>query len=452
MSDFLFRQDTIAAVSTPPGRGAIGVIRLSGPESTARAAEFWTGRPILDMATRQACLGTLVSPAGDPVDECLLIRFEGPHSFTGEDMVEIHAHGNPAILSEILRLLVSRGVRPAEPGEFSYRAFRNGRISLVQAESIAQLIDAHSAWARRNALAVLAEDGDRWVRDLVDRLLEIWTPIEADLEFPTDDLDSLDLRTFLPDLEQMKRQVADLIQRSVRYSKLQEGYRVVLAGSPNAGKSSLLNALLGYRRALVTEIPGTTRDTLEESFDVRGIPVRLIDTAGLGEAQNELDALGMERSREALDRADLVLWIVDAAAAPPETQCPPSESPTLVVANKIDLLPEGSGWRRRGDAVCVSATECVGLEELLDRVGAVLTSAGGIDPEERLMLNQRQAETLERVSDSIHRAIHNIESNGHQELVATDLADARKALEDLSGQTIQIDLMESIFSRFCIGK
>jgi tRNA modification GTPase len=393
----------------------------------------------------------------------MIARMVGPNSYTGEDLVELHCHGNPHLLRDILVDLVAAGARPAEPGEFTFRAFRNGRMSLLQAESVADLIEAKGEWARKNALATLAEEGDRWVRELLDSLLEIWVPIEADLEFPTDDLDSLRLSDYTAPLQALLKKMRDLENRASRYSKLQEGYRVVLAGAPNVGKSSLLNALLGYNRALVTDIPGTTRDTLEEVFEIEGIPIRLVDTAGLGEARDTLDAAGMERSRDALARADLAVAILDLSLiGPPDESLTPSDflpggetstsCPFILVGNKVDLLPQDSEWRRQNDLALVSAKEGAGLEDLINKMGQVLQDSGGVDLDERTMLNARQAKALGQASGALERALENIETCAPQELVATDLIDAKNALEELSGKSIRLDLMESIFSRFCIGK
>ncbi len=463
MSEFLFRQDTIAAISTPAGRGAIGIIRVSGPGTHEVLNPIWRGKPTKNLSPRTFSLGEILTPDGGLLDQALLVCFSAPDSYTGEDMAELHCHGNPALLSDILRLLVIQGARPAEPGEFTFRAFRNGKISLLQAESVAELIDARGHWARRNALRVLAEKGDAWVREALDRLLDLWVRVEADLEFPSDDLDSLNPTELLPGLEGLQQYLINLQSKAVLYSKLQEGYRVVLAGPPNVGKSSLLNALLGYNRALVTDIPGTTRDTLEESFETGGIPIRLIDTAGLGDSRDLLDLKGMERSREALGQADLVLAVVDVSSSDPDRSTgllaswlPNSNSgqdtPTLLVGNKADLLPTGSPWFAYEQVVLVSAREETGLDHLIRKIGEILGKAGGMDLEERIMLNQRQAQTLVRAIEALARGIDNIKVAAHLELVATDLAEARKALEELSGHTLQVDLLGAIFSRFCIGK
>ncbi len=463
MEEFLFRQDTIAAISSPAGRGAIGIIRLSGPDCCDGLTGLWVGKNLEDLPSHHFTLGKMCGENSDLLDEVLLVRMRAPHSYTGEEMVEIHAHGNPHVLKAILFQLYQQGMRASEPGEFTFRAFRNGRMSLVQAESVATLIDAKGDWARKNALNVLAEEGGKWVQDLIDDLLHIWIPVEADLEFPTDDLDSLNLEDLLPTLHRLLGRMANLRKKAVQFSKLQEGYRVVLAGEPNVGKSSLLNALLGYQRAMVTEIPGTTRDTLEEVFEIDGIPIRLIDTAGLGEAKDELDARGMERSREALRRADLVVAVIDAALH----TCPEGEldfrnflpalpegfeTPTLYVANKADLLDEGSSWNHKESVIPVSALKETGLKDLLRSMAETLTQEGGVDLEERLMLNDRQERTLGRAVDAIEHCIENIKTGANQDLVATDLAEAKSALEELSGKTIQVDLMGEIFGKFCIGK
>lgn len=463
MEDHLFRQDVIAAVSTPLGRGAVGIIRLSGPGSVEFLRPLWRGRDLDRLPASRLTLGKLVDRNGAILDETLLVRMRAPRSYTGEEMVEIHCHGNPRLLKSILSELYALGVRPAEPGEFTFRAFRSGRMTLLEAEAVATLIDAKGEWARRNALNVLAEGGGEWVRDLMDDLLAIWIPVEADLEFPTDDLDSLSLETLCPSIRRLVDKTRGLLDRAVRFSKLQEGFRVVLAGEPNAGKSSLLNALLGYGRALVTDIPGTTRDTLEESFEIEGIPIRLIDTAGLGEARGYLDAQGMERSREAIRRADLIVLVEDASIHTPgeslsriaESASIPLESitaPVLLAANKSDLLPNDSPWFGSEDAVLVSALQGTGLETLLERTSQMLVDAGGVDLDERTMLNDRQAETLKRAIESLERCLENIETGAPQDLIATDLHEAKLAFEDLSGKTLRIDLMGEIFNKFCIGK
>jgi tRNA modification GTPase len=460
---YLLREDTIAAISTPVGRGALGVVRLSGPGSKEALVSLWAGPPLDHLKRRRSTLGRIRSPEGTLVDEVLICWMPGPASYTGEDVLEISCHGNPHILGQVMDLLRFQGVRVAAPGEFTFRAFRNGRMTLTQAEAVAELIEAKGQWARANALSVLAEEGDIWVQELMESLVQIWVPIEADMEFPTDDLDSLNPSDFLPALQDLSRRMSELASRATRFSKLQEGYRVVLAGERNAGKSSLLNALLGYSRALVTDIPGTTRDTLEEILEIQGIPIRLIDTAGLGETKDLLDAQGMERSRQAISRADVVVYVLDASEQPPPSDpmaafadflgCPGSpQVPLVVVGNKEDLLSEDSPWKKEDRAVRVSAKTEQGLPGLTAKIAETLVSGAGVDLEQRLMLNQRQAETLSRGQEVVDRAIANIQDNAPQDLIATDLQEAKTALEELSGRVFRVDLMETIFSRFCIGK
>ncbi|MCE7909139.1 MAG: tRNA uridine-5-carboxymethylaminomethyl(34) synthesis GTPase MnmE [Candidatus Omnitrophica bacterium COP1] len=463
MTDIFFRQDTIVAQSTSPGRGAIGILRLSGSSVLDILSPHWKGRDLRTLSPRYFTLGHILDRESHPLDEALLVLFNAPHSYTGEDMAELHCHGNPFLLADIQRVLCQAGARIAEPGEFTFRAFRNGRMTFTQAESVADLIEARGAWARRNALSVLVENGDAWIRELLDQVINLWVPIEADIEFPTEGIDALAFDQLLQPLQALENRIVELLQHSTRYARLQEGFRVVLAGKPNAGKSSLLNALLGYNRALVTDIPGTTRDTLEEQIEINGIPVRLIDTAGLGEARDVLDAFGMERSRKALSQADLILLVLDSTCEDPSEATKwglewiqdhdyDGQTPILTVAAKCDLLSEDSGWKTLAEAVLVSSLSREGLDHLSASIAQVLQASGVVNLDERVMLNQRQESVLQRAREAVQRARSNAVNRFPQELIATDLAEARSALEELSGQNIQVDLLGTIFSRFCLGK
>ena len=339
------KQDTIVAISTPPGRAGIGVVRLSGPEAQTIAGRiFRPHNPAYHpFPTHHLILGHIISPDdGQVVDEVLLSAMHGPHSYTREDVVEINCHSGYAVLQEILHLTLKQGARPANPGEFTLRAFLAGRLDLTQAEAVLEIIEARSGAGLKVAAAHLSGGLGQKINGLRESLLDLLARVEADLDFG-EELPVLDYAGLIPALEAVLAETEELIHSHVQGRVLREGLQVVLAGRPNVGKSSLLNQLLQTDRALVTEIPGTTRDVIAENIIIQGLPVCLLDTAGLRQARNKVEELGIERTHRHLTQADLVLYLVDASqpwqAEDTRQLAALAEQPVLLLLNKIDLPP-----------------------------------------------------------------------------------------------------------------
>ena len=358
--------DTIAAIATPPGEGAVALLRVSGPEAVAiaaRACHRPAGRTLAGTEARRAYRATVRDVDGATLDEVLVTRFVSPASYTGEDVVEISGHGGPLVARRILEAIVSAGARVAGPGEFTQRAFLNGKLDLTQAEAVMDLIRAHSDLALRAANEQLAGGLGRRIESLRENLLNLVAHIEAYIDFPDEDITPETGAALLARLDDARAQVAALLDTARPGRILREGLRTAIVGEPNVGKSSLLNALAGRDRAIVSALPGTTRDTIEEFVSVRGLALRLIDTAGLRESADPVEREGIERARRELAGADLVLQVVDASQ-PPESTAPlpaaaDAEQVRFVVVNKIDLGMH-QAWREQGEVprLCVSYTQC----------------------------------------------------------------------------------------------
>jgi tRNA modification GTPase len=443
--------DTIAAIATPPGRGAVCVIRISGPDASAVAEAVAGSLP----AARQAGLRRFRDETGRVIDEGLVLHFPAPGSFTGEDVVELHGHGGPLVADLLLARILSLGPRQARPGEFSQRAYVNGRLDLAQAEAIADLIDSGTAAAARAAARSLTGEFSRRVENLVDALTGLRTYVEAALDFPDEDVDFLADDALRGRVDGLLRELAGLRAAAGQGAVLRDGMTVVLAGRPNAGKSSLMNRLTGEETAIVTHLPGTTRDVLRREIELDGLPVHVIDTAGLRSDAGPIEQEGIRRARGEMERADRVLLVVDASAGDEtafEEAGMPVGVPVTIVRNKIDLLGEAPGIDERdGDAIVgLSALTGDGVELLRRHLQACVGYRSELTG--ALSARRRHLDALDRAGRHAEAGRRRLVEDGAGELLAEELRLAQEALGEITGAVTSEALLGRIFSSFCIGK
>jgi len=449
--------DTIAAISTPPGRGGIGIVRLSGPQALEVAAPLLRLKhPLAHVQARFAHILDLET--GRELDEAIVTLFSAPHSYTGEDLIEIAAHGSPVLLEHILRGCLQRGARLAEPGEFTQRAWLSGRIDLTQAEAVRDLIDAHTLHQARIAAQQLGGSLARSIAPLKRDLVALIATLEAGMDFAAgedlDDIDVLPPAQIAARIEALRAPLATLAA-SYAYGRIvRDGLTLALVGRPNAGKSSLFNRLIQRDRAIVTATPGTTRDLVTERFSLEGIPITLVDTAGLRHAsESEAEALGIAKSREALADADLVLHVLDATQPrTPEDEALASslaDRPHLTLINKSDLVEQGDN--EPDEAIPTSALTGAGIPELR---AAILTHihTGAAGEEAALLTNLRQRQAVEAALEALAAATQAVAAKLPHELLLVDLYNTLRALDTLTGVTTTDDILHLIFSTFCIGK
>ena len=438
---------TIAAVATPPGRGGVGVIRLSGPQAAA-VAQRLTGKPL--PPPRYAAYRTFMDDQGKTLDEGLLLWFPAPHSFTGEDVIELQGHGAPVAQAAILRCLYGMGVLPAAPGEFSARAFEHQRLDLVQAEAIADLIADDSEAAVRSALRSLQGQFSGEINALLERLITLRLHVEAAIDFPEEEIDFLSDGHIERQLDMIRDHLQQLQANARQGRLLRDGGEVVIAGRPNAGKSSLLNRLAGHDRAIVTALAGTTRDVLHERIVLDGMPLTLTDTAGLRETHDQIEQIGIDRARQAFTHADLLLWLYDASTetAPLQalqTYFDAGDTRLLIVANKCDLphaaplLPE---------AIAISARTGIGIADLS---AAIRQRVGFAPVEDTHLARSRHLDALKRTAAQLDEASQAL-LDRQGELLAESLRQAQQSLGEITGAFTADDLLGRIFGSFCIGK
>lgn len=457
--------DIIAAIATGHSPTAIGIIRVSGEGCFALCDQVFraaNGRPFPEQPSHKMVFGEMLDAESRIIDRGLAVRFPGPHSYTGEDSAEFHCHGSPVVLRELLDALFAAGARQAKAGEFTQRAFLNGRLDLTQAEAVIDLIYAETAAAARNAAAQLDGGLRRVLEPIQDSLLDITSRFYAVVDYPDEDIEDVKPEQVAEALSSAEKQLSSLLATCQRGKVLKSGVRTAIVGRPNAGKSSLLNALAGYERAIVTDIPGTTRDTVEESVLCGGVLLRLIDTAGIRDTEDVVEQKGVERSRKALESADLVLAVVDGSVPLTDEDLEvlrlAAENPRwIAVFSKCDLWDTKAhsvgimGSPAPAASVTLSSVTGEGLGDLENAVAALFPAG---DPKEAgsLLTDQRQEEAARRARDAVRRAKDALENGLTPDAVLTDAEEALDSLGELTGRTAKEEIVSRIFSRFCVGK
>jgi tRNA modification GTPase len=453
------QNETIVAIATPPGRGGIGIVRLSGPQ--AREIVAPTLRLRNPLAPGQSRFGDLLDPeTGEKLDEAVVTFFAAPHSYTGEDVVEVAAHGSPVILETMLRRMLSRGARLAGPGEFTQRAFLSGRIDLTQAEAVRDLIEAQTLYQARVAAQQMQGALSRRIKPIKEELVSLISVFEAGIDFAEDDVDVLPTAEAVRRIDGISAQLRPVAESFAQGRMIHSGVNLAIVGRPNAGKSSLFNRLVQRERAIVTASPGTTRDLVTERVSLGGIPLELVDTAGLREASDEAEQIGIQKSREALADADVVLLVLDATAAPEpeelELLVTLAQRRALVAVNKKDLAhPSAPMQEALADLGMPVVYTCAltgdGIGELKEQMLRVLGSPGA-EMETGMVTNLRQFQALEAALTAFAAGRAAAEKNIPHEMVLLDLYEGLRQLDSLTGETTSDDILHLIFSTFCIGK
>jgi tRNA modification GTPase len=445
--------DTIVAISTPPGKGGIGIVRLAGAKARSIALPLLRLKRELEPA--RASFGELVDPdSGERVDEVVVTYFQKPHSYTTDDLIEMAAHGSPVVLRHIVELAVARGARLAEPGEFTMRAFLNGRIDLTQAEAVRDLIDSQTLYQARVAAQQLDGALSRRITPVKQKLVELIAQMEAGVDFAEDDVPVMASSLLLDRIAQIQVGLQEL-SRSFDYGKLvHEGLTLAIVGRPNVGKSSLFNRLVERERAIVTAMPGTTRDLVSETVAIGGIPVKLVDTAGIRKALDEAESIGIRKSMEALADADMVLVVLDASqplhAEDEELLRQVEQRKAIVVANKSDL----AGQMSPNDAASLrtSASTGEGIAELRNEILRQMSGDAGAAPEAGFLTNMRQASAVTEALKSLEATADSARAEVPHEMILLDLYGSLRQLDEITGVTTADDILNLIFGSFCIGK
>ena len=452
--------DTIAAISTPPGPGAIGILRLSGPEAVSIVEKCFQPlgpKGLRAHSPRELVYGDLLDSGGQPIDRVLCTYSRGPASYTGEDTAEFQCHGSPMVLALGLEALFTAGARQARAGEFTRRAFLNGRLDLAQAEAVGDLLSAQSREGARHAAGQLAGALSKRIGDIYSALVDVMAHFHAVLDYPDEDIDPFRLEELDAALSNQEGELNALLASCGRGKLLREGVPCAIVGRPNAGKSSLLNAMLGWDRAIVTDIPGTTRDTVEERCELGGVPLRLIDTAGLQDTSDPVEKLGVERSRKAMEEAGLILVLIDASRPAGEEdfallQEAMALAPTILVWTKGDLpqAPIPVVNMELPPSVTVSA-KVRDLDELCNEISCAFPQDlwGGYG---EILTNARQEEAASRAREAVRRAREALQAGITPDALLTDVEEALSALGELTGQSVREDVTDRIFAKFCVGK
>ena len=455
----MFMADTIAAIASGKIPCAIGILRLSGDDCAQivdRVFQLQSGLPVPQLPNRKLMMGTLLDVQGRVIDQALVVYTRAPHTYTGEDTVELQCHGSPAVLAAGLESLFAAGARQARPGEFTKRAFLNGQMDLTQAEAVIDLIDAETTDAAANAAGQVGGALVRRLEPIYQGLVDLCSHFHAVLDYPDEDIDEFRLEDFSAQLEHSAAQLSAMLDTCARGQYLKHGVKTVLLGKPNVGKSSLLNALAGFERVIVTEIPGTTRDTVEQSVKLGSTIFRLLDTAGIRQTDNKIEAMGVERSRQAAAQADLALFLCDGSTPLDEAdlealQAAKLAKHTVGVINKGDLPQAVQPQALPLDEVfCISAKTGQGLQELSQGVASLFADTAPCDGS--ILTNTRQSDAVRRARDAMHAAIDGLHAHVTPDAVLLDIEAAMEAMGELTGKTIREDITQRIFERFCVGK
>ena len=454
--------DTIAAITTPLGESGIGAIRISGPDAYAVGDKIFKSKsavPLKERRDRSIQYGTIVDENGTCIDEVLALIMKGPHSYTAEDVLEIQCHGGREALESILQLILRSGARMANPGEFTERAFVNGRIDLAQAEAVMDVIQAKSRAGLTSAVSQLEGRLSKVINKTRKELTELVTRLEVMIDYPEEDLEDIAVPDVSGALQEMQEKLQHMLEESQNGRMIRDGVMAAIAGTPNAGKSSLLNRLLQEERAIVTDVPGTTPDVLEEWITLRGVPVCLVDTAGIRETDDTVEKIGVSRARRYLDRADIILAVIDGSRPLTDEDKDILQSAAdknvIIVLNKTDLpsVMTSQDLSTYGFPICpISASTGDGLEELKDRLLQEVLKGGFTDGPSALLTNTRHIELVRQSAEALERARQSLQDGMPLDCAVIDIRQAWDTLGSITGDTVHDDIVEEIFSRFCLGK
>lgn len=459
----MYEETTIAAIATAPGEGGIGIIRLSGVSASEIADKiFHTGKikTFKEAVPRMMYFGH-VTDGGKRIDEGLAVYMKAPHSYTGEDVVEIQIHGSAEALRKTLSLALRSGAVPAMRGEFTKRAFLNGRLDLAQAEAVMDIVSAKGEAALTQAESHLSGALSGFVHEVMEELKDLITKLEVTIDYPEEDLEDLTMEEIRDALEKIDKSLSALLKRSEEGRIIREGLRTAIIGRPNAGKSSLLNALLQEERAIVTDVPGTTRDTIEEAVRISGVSLLLMDTAGLRETDNKVEQIGIERARASMEKADLILAVIDGSSPLDEEDKTILHSlggkKAIVILNKYDLTPDVKAediWEIAGHVpvVSLSARYGSGMDELRDELRKITEKQDADAGRVLFLTNLRHVELVRKALDNVLRARASVREGLQADFIVIDLTEAWKTMGEITGDTMDDELIHSIFSRFCVGK
>lgn len=459
----MYEETTIAAIATSPGEGGIGIIRISGLQATEVADRIFKSKKIgsfKDAIPYMMYFGKVVR-GEKKIDEGLAVYMKAPHSYTGEDVMEIQIHGSTEALRETLELALENGALPASRGEFTKRAFLNGRLDLTQAEAVMDIIEAKGSAALSQAESHLSGALSRFVKEGRDVLSDLITKLEVTIDYPDEDLEDLTNEEIREGLEKIDTSLTALLKRSEEGRIIKDGLRTAIVGRPNAGKSSLLNALLQEDRAIVTDIPGTTRDTIEESIKIGGVPLVLMDTAGLRETDNRVEKIGIQRARESMEKADLILAVIDGSIPLTDEDISLLKEldgrKAMVILNKYDLAAEVDEKKIHEilpsiSVVPISARYGSGLDELDDALRSLTIRQDQVAGRELFLTNLRHVDLVKKALEAVHRAKDSLENSMPADCITVDLVEAWNHMGEITGESIDNELINKIFERFCVGK